>query len=467
MMIKKVETYLKKHHMIEKQDVVVAGISGGADSVCLLCQLVEYRKQLPFTLVVVHVNHGIRKEAYKDAEYVESLCQKYELPFHLIEEDVKALAEKDGLSEEEAGRNVRYRAFHQIMEDYGGKGKIAVAHNQNDNAETLLFHLFRGSGVAGMCGILPVRDNIIRPLLCLTRQEIEEYLRKEKISWCIDFTNEENTYSRNKIRNRILPMVEEEICADASKHIAGTAETMAQLQDFLQTLITEKFNMVVDCKKDKRVIEKKEFTALPEYLQSEIILKIFAQLTPYRKDMGAVHVKSVMELIKKQGEKRIDLPYGLVARNEYEKLVIEKYSTSEAEDICISLKPGKEYILPDGKKLICREFKYENFGNIPEKSYTKWFDYDKITTCPVLRFRRTGDYLTINEKCQKKSLKEYFITEKVPRHQREKMLLIADENHILWVLGMRISEAYKVTHETKRILEIEVQPERERSHLNG
>ena len=203
----KVKRYADKHRMIAPGDTVVAGVSGGADSVCLFLMLCELAEEIDFHLAVVHVNHKIRPEAAADAAYVEELCKSRNIPFILEEKDVKEYAGEKHLSEEEAGREVRYQAFEEALGKYGscsgekeGQGRIAVAHNANDRAETMLFHLFRGTGLTGAGGIRAVRGHIVRPLLCLRREEIEEYLGKKGVFFCIDRTNLEDTYTRNRIR---------------------------------------------------------------------------------------------------------------------------------------------------------------------------------------------------------------------------------------------------------------------------
>ena len=211
-MIRSVEAYMEQHGMIMENDVVVAGVSGGADSVCLFLLLEEYCKKKNAKLVVVHMNHGIRKDASADAAYVEALCKEFSVPFHLYEKDIEKMSKDMGIGTEEAGRKARYEAFEEVLQLYGGKGKIAVAHNRGDQAETVLFHLFRGANITGLSGIAPVRENVIRPLLCMERTEIESFLTQKGRSWCIDSTNEENTYTRNKIRNVLIPFAREEIC---------------------------------------------------------------------------------------------------------------------------------------------------------------------------------------------------------------------------------------------------------------
>ena len=164
--------------MLQPGDRVVAGVSGGADSVCLLFLLLEWRREFPLDIAVVHVNHGIRPEAGEDARYVEKLCGEHRIPFFLTEADVRQRSILEKCSEEEAGRRTRYEAFDKAAEEWGAT-KIAVAHNSNDRSETQLFHLFRGTGLAGACGIRPVQGEIIRPLLFLERKEIEQWLQEQ------------------------------------------------------------------------------------------------------------------------------------------------------------------------------------------------------------------------------------------------------------------------------------------------
>ena len=206
-MISKVKEYLTKYEMINPGDTVIAGVSGGADSTCMLLSLLEYKKIVDFDLKVVHINHLIRKEAKEDADFVGKICEKEGISFTCFEDDVEKIAKELGMSVEEAGRKVRYEHFREIAKD---TGKIAVAHNKNDVAETVLFNIFRGTGLEGLSSLEPVNGQIIRPLLGVTRKEIEEYLKTLNQEFCTDCTNNENEYARNKIRNVILPFAEDD-----------------------------------------------------------------------------------------------------------------------------------------------------------------------------------------------------------------------------------------------------------------
>ena len=208
-MMEQVLNYVKSEHMLSPGDQVIVGFSGGADSVCLLFVLHEISKTMPIHLRAIHVNHEIRKEeAQRDASFCEEFCKEYGIEFFLVKENVKELAKKLKISTEEAGRKVRYDAFlkHQIIlleKNPMGSVKIAVAHHQNDQAETVLFRLVRGSGLQGLCGMSPVNGNIIRPLLKISKEEIQQYLAGQNLHYVEDSSNQENDYTRNKIRNQI------------------------------------------------------------------------------------------------------------------------------------------------------------------------------------------------------------------------------------------------------------------------
>ena len=460
-MLKIVEAYMEQHQMIKEYDVVVAGVSGGADSVCLFLLLEEYCRKKNAKLVVVHVNHGIRTDAGTDASYVKSLCEEFQVPFHLFETDIEAVAKRQGIGTEEAGRKARYDAFMQVLTEYGGRGKIAVAHNKGDQAETVLFHLFRGSNLAGLTGIMPVRDNVIRPLLCVERKEIEAFLMEKGRSYCIDSTNEENTYTRNKIRNVVLPYVEKEICEQSAAHIAQTAEELLKLRDYMEEQVRFLEKDVLRVADGEVAILKEPFTKQHEIMKKQLIMRAFEYLVPGRKDIGSVHVEAVLSLFSKETGKQVSLPYELFAGNTYDRVILRKKTETEIGENCFQVSVPGKVDAGNGRCVEFTTFSVNKPMEIPQKTYTKWFDYDKIISCLELRSRKTGDYLTISEKGNKKTIKEYFIEEKIPRQNREQMLLLTDGSHVLWVIGKRISEYYKVTEQTKTILQVTVSGEKE------
>lgn len=452
--------------MLQAGDRIVAGISGGADSVCLLFVLLEYAKKVPISLAVVHVNHGIRKEATEDAQYVERLCKQYELPFYLANVDVKQKAAIDKCSEEEAGRKARYEVFMQAAADFQAN-KIAVAHNSNDRSETMLFHLFRGSGIRGLGSIRPVRDNIIRPILCLERQEIEAYLQEAELAYCQDATNEEDDYTRNRIRHHILPYAEKEIVTGCVGHMAQTADMLSRVDDYLemQTGMAMKACVEEDKKAYSIVINIPKFRMQHTVIQERILLTVIKRLTPYQKDISAVHVRALQSLFSSETGKMISLPFSISARREYEKVILEIANSNEKvieekEIIMEELSANPTEVKFDEQTTFTFSiFPYEKNSKVPQNQYTKWFDYDKIEQSLTLRKRRTGDYLSIRDGeggISRKSLKNYMITEKIPRTGRDNIPILAEDEHVLWLVGFRISEYYKIDENTKRILQVQL-----------
>ena len=477
-MIKKVMDYVKKYQMISPHDTITAGISGGADSVCLLFMLLEIQKQIPFVLRVVHVNHKVREDAGQDAEFVQKLCAKFQIPFYLVEKNIRELAAEWNCSEEEAGRKVRYQAFDEIQ----GKdvGRIAVAHNSNDRAETMLFHLFRGTGLGGASGIRPVNGRIIRPLLGITREEIEKWLSNRGIAYCTDSTNEQDTYTRNRIRHHILSYAEQEICRGTVINMNRAADDLMMAEEYLRRETQKAVERCV-CQDEERNeirIDLGAFGQEDEYLRGRILLLCLERAAGSKKDITAAHIRSVERLFRLSGSKEIHLPYQITVYKEYDLGIIRKECSAlggSNEQICkdrLSAVPETEEDREERKvevpgrievpKLGIVEFivfSLDNSQNIPEKTYTKWFDYDKITSSMVFRTRQAGDYLTVRicpGESRHKLLQDYFVNEKIPRQERERLFLLAEASHIIWIPGHRISEYYKIDQNTRNILQVRV-----------
>jgi len=457
---KKVFSFMEEHHMLKSTDKVVVGVSGGADSVCLLFVLLEYRKQIPFSLAVVHVNHGIRQEAAGDAHYVEELCSTQGLSFYPFYVDVRQKAKQDKCSEEEAGRNARYEAFCQVAAEFGGT-KIAVAHNSNDRSETMLFHLFRGSSLKGLSSIRPVRENIIRPILCLERREVEEYLNFQQIPYCKDATNDEDDYTRNRIRHHILPYAEQEIVSGCVSHMAQTAGMLQEVDDYLE----QQTRVAMDeCVKDNE-IQVEGFLKQHKVIQQRILHTILAYVCNSAKDISYIHIQNLMSLFTRQGNRSVNLPYGLIGRRQYDRVILE-WRQKKSRESSLLAPEEKQLCVPDEvwlnqEQQLCMQIMPPtcNYEDFPINQYTKWLDYDKIEKSLVLRTRRKGDYFTIQGKDGKmlhKSLKDYMITEKIPRNERDELLLLAEDSHVIWLIGYRISEYYKISRNTKHILQVQL-----------
>lgn len=452
-MVKKVADFMAEHNMLKEHDKVIAGISGGADSVCLLLMLLELRENLPFDIVVVHINHGLRgKDALRDEQFVENLCRQYDLPLEICRENVELIAKKGKQSLEEAGRNVRRAAFQRVLRKYGGT-KVALAHHKNDNAETILMNLARGSGLSGLAGIRPVSGNIIRPLLCLTREEIEAFLQQRDIRYCTDETNASAAYTRNRIRNHILPLFENEVNEKAVVHMADTAEQLLKVWEYMESQTEEYYCRSVFQKETGLLILQKTYYEIPKVFRSNILRRAMKEISGKEQDIHRVHVESLEALMEKQTGRRVDLPYGLVAERCYDGIYISGKEKKEEKTECVEVnfhKKEKVQVqdLVLSYKIMERDDRHE------EKVYTKYFDYDIINRAVTLRTRRPGDYITIDGDGRKQKLKSYFVNEKIPREDRDRILLLAEGNHVLWIIGYRRGHAYYVGPDTEKIVEI-------------
>lgn len=451
--------YSKKYHMLEAGDNILVGVSGGADSVCLLFMLLELKKKIPVKLYVLHVNHQLRgSEADEDEEFVRRVCQEQNVEFCAVRCDVSKLAAEQGISTEEAGRNARYQLFEQYSRHWKCS-KIAVAHHQNDNAETILLNLFRGSGLKGLAGIGPVRGRIIRPLLCVSRQEIEDYLRLKQIDYRIDSSNLQDDYTRNKIRNKIIPYISREINTGAVRHIIQAGSFIREADEYFEQ-VSQKIFTQYAVKKKKMVILNLECMKDSEpIIISYVIRKCVRAVMDNLKDISNIHIEEVHRLSHAGTGKRICLPNGIMIEKSYEKLIFSKQEeiSGDLGTWQVQLNPPCKIEIDNWKiSLECSIREHKKNEIIPSKTYTKWFDYDRIEFALQIRHRKTGDYLTINSEGGRKKLKDYFIDEKIEKNRRNEILLIAKGPEIIWVIGYRINEAYKVTENTKRILEIKV-----------
>lgn len=467
----KIIEYMKAYSMLDFESIeskasgVVLGVSGGADSVALLSFFVSLRNSVApkLLLKVVHVNHMIRgDEADSDQEFVEELCKRLNVPYKVYREDIPAMAKKLDMTEEEAGRNYRYKAFREcaleLEMEYKCKCRIAVAHNKDDLAETVLYNLIRGSSLLGLAGIKPVRDMIIRPLLDISRAELEEYLKELGQDYVTDSTNLETEYTRNKIRHLVMPELKKMNSA-AVQHIADVARDALELGNDIGDRLL--------CAHDK---EEREPSGVYEYpdgrkqdiyereeisiaqlrnethlAAGEMILGAIESVCGRRKDITREHLREVYELSEKESGKSVDLPYGMIAERVYDRIVIrmrtvlnEKGSSDEVEG-----------------RIVISHIPYSETLEISKKEYTKMIDCGKIKSTLVLRKPLPDDYIVISKDGGKKKLSRYFTAEKIERELRQAVPVVADGNEIVWVVGMRLSERYKVDSETQTVAVIE------------
>ncbi len=302
-MYKKVLETINKYNLIENGDKLVLGVSGGPDSISMLDILNKIRQdneiKLNFEIVVAHINHMIREEAKEDELYVKNYCKKNNIEFYSKSIDVKKLANTNKIGTEEAGRNARYDFFNEILEKTKSN-KIAIAHNKNDNAETMIMNIIRGSGVSGLKGIEPKRGIYIRPLIECERIEIENYCEEQKLNPRIDKTNFENEYTRNKIRNIIIPYVRKEF----NPNIINTLERLSNLvkeeEDYIEKQVLSIYNRIIIEEKEKEIVlELKIFNAQEKVIKSRLILYTITRLFGSSQGIEKIHIEDIIKLCSK------------------------------------------------------------------------------------------------------------------------------------------------------------------------
>lgn len=463
-MIQKIKDYIKKNSLIKEGDHVILGVSGGPDSMCLLDVLHRIYEDT-VTLHVVHVNHSIRESADSEAEFVSNICRAMGIDCQVIKVDAIGYAKEYGMSTEEAGRILRYKLFEKVYSeiDIAEDNKwIAVAHNMDDNAETMLLNMFRGSSLGGLIGIRARRDKVIRPLLNVSRFEIEQYLENNGISYCIDESNMTDDYARNRVRHHILPVAEQAINNGAIRNMMELSNKVEEAKNYIDSQVEIAYRLC--CVEESQGIKvlSEPYNQLHGFIAQSLLYKVFGQVAERLKDVESKHIDILASVFLMETGKQVDLPYGIRASKTYDGVIVKKDCRDLVliTSVPISIGNEKEGEVSCGEyRIYYRLFKYDRNAIIPTDKYTKWFDYGKIESGLEVRTRAEGDYLTISDDGKNKKLKEYFINEKVPQEERDSNLLVADGSHVLWVLGRRISSRYKVTDETSTIIEISFEKE--------
>ena len=491
-MIDKVYRYMKSCHMIPPGRRILVAVSGGADSMCLLEVLRVLQERAQLEIRVLHVHHGLRESAEDDLQYVAEYCKEAGIPFQAVRVDAAGYAAANGLSVEEAARHLRYEALEKAAKEWDqqpdhSECRIAVAHHIEDQSETVLFNLVRGSRLTGLRGMLPVNGRIIRPLLCCSREEIESCLVEHGITWREDETNEDVRYSRNLIRKQVMPLLLT-INKGAREHIMRAAEEAAEAESYLageteralerccaQGRSGKQAKSGVESSDNKQaeeiVIHIPSLLEEPLLLQRRVVYAAIAEASGRKKDLQDVHVQAVLELCRKQGNGRLDVAGGVHVRKVYgllylspgtgTKVIQSEAKAGQPEPPIIQVFDDPFTKLPtEPEEYTCRVFDFDgDMDAVPRKQYTKWLDYDKIGKLPIFRTRRTGDCITLDEYGRSKSIARYMIDRKVPAQIRDRIVMPTCGSEILWVPGGRISAAYMVSTYTKRILEIRWDPE--------
>jgi len=456
-MLDKVKKVIKRYNLIDEGDKIVVAVSGGPDSICLLHVLYALREEFKLQIYAAHLNHNFRGiEAQMDAQYVAKFCEELNVICFIKSMDVPKYAKEHALSDEEAGRILRYDFFQEVVERVGAN-KIAVAHNQNDQAETVLMRLIRGTGIQGLTAIHHERGHIIRPLLDISRKEIEDYCFINKLSPRTDETNLEPIYHRNKIRLELIPYIEKEYNPNIIESLAKTAEILKKDSDFIEEVSRNTYReLKINSTRDYIELDIEGIDKLQSALQSRVFRLAAEELVGKREVLEYKHIQSTIELLqKKETGKRILLPMGIIVKISYDKII---FTTKEEEEKFFYhelIENQGSYIREIGAEIITRIQMRKDIKSISRDKYIKCFDYDKVENILNIRNRREGDRFWPLGLVGTKKLKDFFIDYKIDRDKRDEIPLICDGNEIMWIIGYRISEKYKVTDATSRILVVE------------
>lgn len=435
--------------LISYGDDVVVALSGGADSVCLLYNMLSlWEKGYIETLTAVHCNHGLRgEEADRDEQFCKNLCDKLKIHLYCEKIPVTEYAKEHSLSLEEAGRNLRYKTF----EKYRMGGKIATAHNKKDNAETVIFNLIRGTSLAGMGGIPIMRDAIIRPLLDVSRDEIEEYLKEIGADFVTDHTNLETKYSRNKIRLSIIPEMEN-INEGAVNNITAFAKLASYDEEFLSSLADKYLSDLRRGENELDLIIENEDKTSAEDIPYAILSRVIKKFLNEKGFSADRHrIDTIMDYCK-NGDGFLNLSPTATLEVRGYRIILKQKKENPTLSFEIPLTSGKNFTPYKQITLI-----YHDNNELVNKKFTNHIlDCDKILgTVLVARNRRNSDRIQLVGRDFQHRIKKLY--ENISADEKDRKILIADEGDIIFAEDFGVSERVKVTEETKRILEIRIE----------
>jgi tRNA(Ile)-lysidine synthase len=436
MNVSDVQQYISEHQLLEEGAKVIVGVSGGADSVALL----DILHSLKYECIVAHCNFHLRgEESNRDAFFVEELCDRYKLKYERVDFDTEAYAATHSVSIEMAARDLRYDWFEQLRVIHLADS-IAVAHHRDDSAETILLNLIRGTGIRGLTGIAPQNGYVVRPLLSVCRQEILDYLTDRGLSYVDDSTNSEDLYTRNKIRLNIIPLLET-INPSAKEAIIRTAENLSQVDAIYKYYIEQ---VKTDIFKDSMIDIRK----LVQYIEPEAVL--YEILAPYK--FSPATIRQVFEsLISQPGKIFYSETHKLV--RDRETFILKKRNNISVESFNIHREDS--FIAYPLKMNIGVIKKGESF-EIEKNSNILYVDKDKVQYPMTIRRWHQGDWFIPFGMKGKKKISDYFTDQKYSLFDKEEAWLLCSGDNIVWVIGKRPDDRFKVESSTKEVLKIQL-----------
>ncbi len=444
---------IREHEMIGSDDRVVVAVSGGPDSVCLLEILLRLRETLNVSLIAAHLDHGLRPgEDERETEFVETLARRSGIP--CAYERVTQLANAHGTCLEERAREIRYRFFEGVLDTYHAQ-RLALGHNKNDQAETVVMNMLRGTGSAGLSGMPPVRDNCyIRPLIRITREEILAYVREKGLSYMTDSSNLDKRYLRNRIRLELMPILLTYqprlidhledlafLCREENRFMEREAEKW--LQEMIILAPEQSFDISIDALK-----------GLPVPLQYRVIRGVIRRAKGNLRRMDLGHIRAIIELIaNRRPQARINLPGHIVVKKRYKKLRFCVGEEMHRTEFSYRLGgAGRFHLDPINRTITCEEIPRDEFTGRSPSGWQCFLDLEALRWPLIVRNFRPGDTFMPLGLNGFKKLKDLFIDKKIPYDERRRIPIIESYGDIVWVGGIRIDHRYRVREDTRRIL---------------
>lgn len=457
---KRILDTIRRYRMISSGDRVVAALSGGPDSIFLAFILNKLKERLGIDVFAVHVHHGIRGEfADGDREYCREFCDSLNIPLKVFSRDIPAMARAGGLSLEEAGRKARMKAYREAMEFFGAN-KTATGHNLNDQAETVLMRLFSGAGKEGLAGIWPVyKGFLIRPILDVKKEEILEYLAQKQVDYRVDHTNFQTEMTRNKIRHLILPVVREQLNPRVDEALARTAGIFREELNYLERVVDFYLDRFAQITPAEARLNLSGVATLNPYILKHLLRKLVLLFKGDLKDITRDHTLNIFNLLEKPSGSSIQIPGKLRVEKEYQYMLIKHDQNPPVIEL-----PPVDIEIPGVNRLeewgiiLQGEVREEAPTYDPQNPFSIFLDYDLCRGKKfVLRTRLAGDRFIPLGMTGSRKIKDFLIDQKVPREKRERIPLLLCGGEIVWVAGIRQSSLYRVTPETKRVLNLRIE----------
>jgi tRNA(Ile)-lysidine synthase len=445
----KIIRLIEEYKLINKGDKILVALSGGPDSVFLFKFLLKYKKKYQIELGAMHLNHMIRgREANRDERFCKSLCLQLGINYYSVKRNVPAYAKKNKISIEEAAREIRYKELSKIQRKFG-YDKVATGHTLSDNAETVLLNLIKGAGIKGLAGIPINRQNIIRPILSISKDEILDYLHKNNIEYSVDRTNLSSAYERNLIRNEIFPLVKKRLNPKIEQTLFKSSLILKKHSALLQYATEIISKEVVQYKKGNLEIDLGKTKSTSESIWSDVIkLSIDGN---FKTQLSYKDCEKVISLFSKQIGKRISISNGLIALRERDKVLV--FTKSKQGNINqVKIKIG------DCKKI---NAKMIEINSVPKSrvdySDNKNIEYingDKAGKIFVIRYWKNGDRFYPLGLVGSKKISDFLNDQKVAAFDKKRQLVLTNGKKIVWLIGHRIDNRFKITEETKKVLQL-------------